>query len=230
MTFTGETRGSDLPQVDLIWQGTSDAAEPFQSIASTHWELVVARLPGRPVAVTVRGPETRVTMADLTAGGEWWGIRFALGSFLPHLPATSLVDNGIELLEPGSRSIGWPGGRFPLPGLDDAEDFVRRLLRDDLIAYDPWVAGVLRDDPVPDRSRRTWQRRIVRATGLAPGTIRQIHRADRALELLRAGRSILDTVHEAGYYDQPHLTHSLKRWVGLTPAQVAGLAEPQLSR
>ena len=121
-------------------------------------------------------------------------IRFALGSYLPQLPAAALVDTGIELLEPGSRSLWWPGGRLPLPDLDDAEAFVRRLARDDLIGYDPWVAAVLGDDPVPDRSPRTKQRRIVRATGLSPITIRQIHRADRALELLGQGRSILDTV------------------------------------
>ena len=33
--------------------------------------------------------------------------------------------------------------------------------------------------------------------------------------------SSLDTVAQAGYFDQPHLTRALKRYIGLTPAQVA---------
>jgi len=32
--------------------------------------------------------------------------------------------------------------------------------------------------------------------------------------------SILDVVHEAGYFDQPHLTRSLKYRVGETPAEI----------
>jgi hypothetical protein len=32
--------------------------------------------------------------------------------------------------------------------------------------------------------------------------------------------SILDTVDLAGYADQPHLTGSLKRYMGQTPAQI----------
>ena len=45
-------------------------------------------------------------------------------------------------------------------------------------------------------------------------------RRARVLALLRQGCSILDTVEDAGYFDQPHLTRALKRWVGHTPAQV----------
>jgi len=45
---------------------------------------------------------------------------------------------------------------------------------------------------------------------------------------LRKGVSILDAAFEAGYYDQAHLTRSLRRWVGLTPLQIAR-AEEQLS-
>jgi AraC-like DNA-binding protein len=47
-----------------------------------------------------------------------------------------------------------------------------------------------------------------------------VERAKRAAALLRQGWSILDTVHAAGYFDQPHLTRSLKHWIGYTPAQL----------
>jgi AraC-like DNA-binding protein len=56
--------------------------------------------------------------------------------------------------------------------------------------------------------------------------IRQIDRARRAETLLQQGRSILDTVYEAGYFDQPHLTRELKRWIGYTPTQIIHRYQP----
>ena len=50
--------------------------------------------------------------------------------------------------------------------------------------------------------------------------IRQIERARYAMTLLCQGTSILDTVYKAGYYDQSHMTNSLKRFLGQTPAQI----------
>jgi AraC-like DNA-binding protein len=48
----------------------------------------------------------------------------------------------------------------------------------------------------------------------------QIERAKRAVALLAQGVPILDAVEHAGYSDQPHLTRSLKRFFGKTPAQL----------
>jgi methylphosphotriester-DNA--protein-cysteine methyltransferase len=64
----------------------------------------------------------------------------------------------------------------------------------------------------------------MRATGLTQNHIHQFQRAQRAAALLQQGFSILDTVVEAGYFDQPHLTRSLKQWIGHTPAQVMRLS------
>ncbi|MEP6985913.1 MAG: helix-turn-helix domain-containing protein, partial [Chloroflexota bacterium] len=50
--------------------------------------------------------------------------------------------------------------------------------------------------------------------------IRQIKRAQQAMELLHLGHSILNTAHELGYADQPHLTRSLKRLLGYTPREI----------
>ena len=60
----------------------------------------------------------------------------------------------------------------------------------------------------------------MQATGLTRSRIFQMERAQKAADLLQQGSSILDTVSELGYFDQPHLTRSLKHWVGYTPAQV----------
>ena len=59
-------------------------------------------------------------------------------------------------------------------------------------------------------------------------TFRQIERARYATNLLKQGVSILDAVHEAGFFDQAHLTRSLKHLIGQTPAKIIG-QEEQLS-
>ncbi|HEX9067804.1 MAG TPA: helix-turn-helix domain-containing protein, partial [Ktedonobacterales bacterium] len=82
------------------------------------------------------------------------------------------------------------------------------------------VSGVLADEPHA-LADRTVRHRFVRATGLTQAHIHQVARAQRAASLLRQGKPILDTAHEAGYFDQPHLTRSLKRFIGHTPAQLA---------
>jgi methylphosphotriester-DNA--protein-cysteine methyltransferase len=48
----------------------------------------------------------------------------------------------------------------------------------------------------------------------------QIERARYATLLLRCGVSIPDAAHQAGYFDQPHLTRSIKQFIGHTPAEL----------
>jgi methylphosphotriester-DNA--protein-cysteine methyltransferase len=62
---------------------------------------------------------------------------------------------------------------------------------------------------------------------LTHSTIRQIERARHAAVLLRQGLSILDVVYEAGYFDQPHLTRSLKYFIGQTPTQIMEKGGPE---
>ena len=45
--------------------------------------------------------------------------------------------------------------------------------------------------------------------------------ASSAVSLLERGTSISETAFELGYFDQAHLTNSLKRLIGRTPAQIA---------
>jgi methylphosphotriester-DNA--protein-cysteine methyltransferase len=98
------------------------------------------------------------------------------------------------------------------------ETFVDRLARQGTLVRDPLVASALIEPP-PDVPPRTVRHHFLRATGLSRDHIRQFERAQRAAALLGQGVPILDTVHEAGYFDQPHLTRELKRFIGKTPAQ-----------
>ena len=45
--------------------------------------------------------------------------------------------------------------------------------------------------------------------------------------LLKQGVSIADTIDDAGYADQAHLTRSLKYFIGKTPSQIVHKTEPE---
>jgi methylphosphotriester-DNA--protein-cysteine methyltransferase len=81
-------------------------------------------------------------------------------------------------------------------------------------------------DQLPEMSPRTVRYRFLRATGLTQNHIRQFERAQRAEVLLKQGTPILDVVHRLGYFDQPHLTRSLKQFIGYTPAQIIRRSQP----
>jgi len=72
------------------------------------------------------------------------------------------------------------------------------------------------------------ERHFLQATGMTHSALRQIERARHATTLLRSGVAIGDVVHEAGYFDQAHLTRSLRHFIGVTPAKLAR-GEQQLS-
>jgi AraC-like DNA-binding protein len=218
MIFTFEERPSDSPFVEQIWRAHSERAGWFISVAASHWEMVVTRQYGKTI-LTVRGPETKATPLHCSADGEWLGIRFKLGTVMPHLPASDLVDGAVNLPDAGSRSFWLERSAWQFPDFENADTFVERLVRDDLLIREPVVQSALYDQ-LRDRSLRTAQRHFLRTTGLTHSTVRQIERARYATTLLRQGRSILDVVYEAGYFDQPHLTRALKHFIGLTPAQI----------
>jgi hypothetical protein len=124
-----------------------------------------------------------------------------------------------ESLDKGSTI----GSTIEFPTFENADTFVDRLVRDGLLVRDPVVEAVLQGQP-QDLSVRAVQYRFLQATGLTHRTVQQIERAKYAISLLRQGASIPDTVYQAGYFDQPHLTRALKRFVGQTPAQIARMS------
>ncbi|MGH8654491.1 MAG: helix-turn-helix domain-containing protein [Gammaproteobacteria bacterium] len=189
--------------------------------------MVVTRHHGK-TTLTVRGPETKAATLDCPAEGEWLGIRFKLGTFMPQLPARNLLDRrDVTLPEATGHSFWLNGSVWEYPDFENAETFVNWLVHDGLIAVDLPVDAALQGQR-QELSIRSAQRHFLQATGMTHSTIRQIERARHATNLLKQGVSILDTVHEAGYFDQAHLTRSLKYLIGQTPAQIIG-AEKQLS-
>jgi hypothetical protein len=220
MLITFADRPSDSPFVERVWRSHSDWAGVFHSVATCHWDMVVTRLEGR-TTLTLHGPETKATMADCPARGEWFGVRFKVGTFMPLMRSSNLRDrNDVTLPNATGRSFWLNGSAWDFPNFENAETFVRRLVQRGLIMTDRMVEGAIRGQ-LQNVTTRTEQRRVLQITGLTRGTICQIERARRATLLLKQGTSILDVVHETGYYDQAHLTRSLQRFIGQTPARIA---------
>jgi Helix-turn-helix domain len=220
MTFIYKDRPSDSFLVETIWYAQSARAGSFISMASTHWEMVITSYKGKTV-FTVRGPETQATPLHYQSiGAEWIGIRFKVGAFMPYLrPATLRNFRDVNLPEATSQSFWLQGSAWEVPDFENADTFVARLVSEGLLVHDPVVTAVLRGG-THDLSPRSLQYHFLCATGLTYKTIQQIERAHQAKYLLEHGTSILEAIHQLGYYDQSHLTNSLKRFLGQTPAQI----------
>ena len=226
MTISFEERPSDSPLIEQIWRSSSTTSGPFISTANVYWMMVVCREPGQ-TKVTVRGPETVATAAYALEYGfdddepSYLGIVFKPGVFMPHLLPGRVADrNDVILPEGAGKSFWLYGSTWELPTFDNVDTFITRLMQTDMLVQDPIVTAALQGQAT-GLTPRAMQKRFLRATGISHNTFRQIERANEAFRLLQQGTSIVDTVYSLGYFDQSHLTHSLKRFMGQTPAQIA---------
>jgi AraC-like DNA-binding protein len=214
-----EDRASDHPFVEKVWRCRSDRADTFLSVAANNFELVVTRLGGKSF-LTLRGPETAATAIDCPAEGEWIAIRFKAGAFMPRFLPGSLRDHMDVTLPPATGHSFWlNGSALEYPNFENAETFVNRLARCGILTRDPIVEDTLQSR-TGKLSLRSAQRHFLRSTGVTYATFRLIERARYAANLLREGLSILDVVSSAGYFDQAHLTRSLRHFIGETPAKI----------
>jgi AraC-like DNA-binding protein len=214
-----EDRDSDHPFVEKVWRCHSERTDSFLSVAANSFEMAITRLAGQTF-LTLRGPETTATVVDCPGQGQWVGIRFKPGAFMPRfLPGTLRDHNDVTLPAATGRSFWLNGSALDYPNFDNADTFVKRLARSGLLSLDPIVEDTLLRRP-HELSLRSTQRHFLRSTGVAYATFRQIERARHATSLLREGVPILDVVSRLGYFDQSHLTRSLTRFIGETPTQI----------
>ena len=221
MKFDFDTRSSDSPLVEAVWGiETEGNGDSFISTAESRWEMVITKQMGK-FTLSIRGPETKATPTPIPEGhAEYLGIIFKRGVFMPHFPKQKLVNDAIHLPQSTRNAFTVVGGVFEIPTFENADSFIIRMMRNELLTHDPVVDDVLRG-MTQDLSVRSLQRRFLHVTGLTYKTIQQIERARQAMSMLQEGRSIVDVVYEAGYFDQPHLTRSMKLFMGQTPSEVA---------
>lgn len=225
MIFTFDERSSDSPLVDAIWRGRTECAGTRIAPAGGCWVMLIERHASRGKArLSVVGPMTQALPMPYAGNVEFVAIKFKPGTFIPHLPINNLLDAVVPLPNAASKSFWLNGAAWQFPDYENADTFVDRLVRQGLLVRDGVVDAVLQDQPLA-LSSRSVQRRFLNATGLTHSSIRQIARARRAMTLLQRGVPILDTVYEVGYTDQPHMTKSLKHFIGQTPAQIVRMSQ-----
>jgi AraC-like DNA-binding protein len=218
-----EGRLSDSPYIEILWRGQAQRDHMPVCPADSHWNLLFMTH-HESVRVSVEGPTTKAITKTQFEGAEFFVIKFKLGTFLPNLSVKNLQNDVLFLPEASRRAFWLNGFAWQLPDFENAETFVERLVREGLLVHDGVIDTALQNQ-LPEISERTVRRRFLQATGLTQGTIHQIERSKLAMSLLQQGESILDVVYQAGYADQPHLTRSLKRFTGQTPAQIAQTVE-----
>jgi len=224
MIFDLGTRPSDSPLVESIYRTRSVGGGSFMSIAVSQWEMVITKQRGK-LTISLRGPETKASPAPIPEDAEFLGIIFKHGTFIPRLPGNKLVDVEIHLPETAKNSFHLFGDTWEFPNFENVEPFVDRLIRKDLLTHDQVVEDVL-GGKTQDLSLRSIQRRFLHVTGLTHKSIQQIERARQALTLLQSGLPIPETAYQMGYFDQSHLTRSVKLLLGQTPAQIVKSSDP----
>ena len=217
MSLIYEERLSDSPYVELITHGRTVGNSFTIRPSEINWHMVFVKHNGglQPLLV---GPLTSSGEVSFVEGVELLWVKFKLGTFMPHLPVRNFLDVETLMPEASSKSFWLKSSAWQIPNYENVDTFVDRLVQDDVLVRDPLVSAALQDQ-VPEMASRTVRHRFLRATGLTQNHILQFERAQQAAALLEQGISILDVVYQLGYYDQPHLTRSMKRFFGKTPAQ-----------
>lgn len=224
MAFIAEGRLSDSPYVDSVWRGSADADHTLMCPADGRWNLCFTSLNDKR-QVSVEGPLSQAVPQTHVEGVDWLVIKFKLGVFLPGVSHLKYVDRSALLPEAACQSFWLNSSTWQVPGYENADTFVEWLVREEAVRLNTVVNAALQDQP-PSIAERTLRHHFRQTTGLTQSHIRQIERTRDAMTLIQHDVPILDVVDCLGFADQPHLTRSMKRFMGYTPTQVMGWRLP----
>ncbi len=185
------------------------------------------------------GTMTRPIVLESHGHVDTFGIRFAPGGLwaLSRMPLHPLTDRHVALADLDSLRLAWL-----FEPLAEAVSFAARTSLVDtaltralgrgvsLPTVMRLIARVQGASDIPTVARleelsgytaRTLERRFPEALGVTPKQYLRYLRFERARRLLRTGRSSAQVAMEAGYADQAHLSHELRRLAGLSPTELA---------
>lgn len=218
MIVLPEARLVESPYIEWVGHGYTVADGLAMRPAGYTWHLIFTRHEGIRRTLVV-GALDQARPLRYVAGAESLWIRFKVGTYLPHLPAPAILNREITLSEGSGDTFWLKDTGWEIPTFDNAETFVDQLVRAGAVTCDPLIQAALRDE-LQNASARTLRYRFWHSTGLRQHSIRQIQRAQRAVDVLQQGHSIVNTAHDLGYADQAHMTRSLKRLLGSTPGEL----------
>ncbi|MFG1707734.1 DUF6597 domain-containing transcriptional factor [Nonomuraea sp. M3C6] len=224
-------------RVACVWHQVAEADTTQLVVPDACVDLIWG-----PEGLFVAGPDTGPMPTPMRAGDTFVGIRFKPGvaGDVFGVPLQELRDQRVSVsdlpalrlwLDPAGPETTIPS-RLDAAGretvmrsrLDGMRSAVRgRLSRSASVdPAAPAIATALRGGHTVGAvawdlglSERQLQRRSLTAFGYAPKTLQRIVRFQRALRLARAGVPLAEVAVTAGYTDQAHLSHDVKRLSGV---------------
>ncbi|WP_283137583.1 helix-turn-helix transcriptional regulator [Rhizohabitans arisaemae] len=205
-------------RVTCFWRLVAEAAGTQLVVPDACVDLIWG-----PNGPFVAGPDTGPAYTPTATGDTFVGIRFKPGSVggLFGVPLSELRDLRVPVTDLDALSVPDEpsGGRLgALRSVVTAR--LRRTSPPDRSA--PAVAAALRGGRSVAEvawelglSERQLHRRSVAAFGYAPKTLQRVVRFQRALRLARTGMPPAEVATAAGYFDQAHLSHDVKRLSGV---------------
>jgi hypothetical protein len=214
-------RAADAPWVESITHVSYEGDSDDVTRPDGCWDLVVLKQARqKKLLVLQTGVITQPVKLPYQAGDEYLCISFKPGVFVPGVAADRMVDQGVVRPLTGARSFALGNESLEIPTFENVEGLVQQLVRRGLLARDEIVQRAVGGEAVFTTDRSV-QRHFLRSLGVSFKALEQIRRAQRAVQLLEAGRPAADVALELGYSDQPHLIRSLRRFLGTTPGALA---------
>jgi AraC-like DNA-binding protein len=218
MSFIYEEKPSNSRYVEVIWKTEDKTDGVYIAPADGCWDLIFITQSGE-TRVLFSGPTTQPTSVEYKAGNKNLGIRFKPGAFMTQVSALAMR-NVVDILpKKDERHFILFGRIFEIPSFETADQLVKQLETLGLLGNDHVVNAKLRDQTLR-MTDRSVQRHFKDATGLPAKSHQRISQAQHAVALLRAGYSPIEAANEAGYADQAHMTRTLKKLTGYTPAEI----------
>jgi len=212
MTQIHKSRKSTHPLIETVWRSKNIADGTYLATPDKSWDLIAITHQDGSRQMMLTGQATKPAYVPYVAGTSSVVISFVPSAYLPSHPGVSLVDSFEFLPTVDKDHFQLAEHIFAFPSFDNAEELVEQML----------MQGILKNDPVVDgtfqaHSDRTKQRHYTETTGMSRKSLEQIERAQQAVILLQKGKRPADAAVDSGYSDQPHLTKSLKKIMGISP-------------
>lgn len=195
--------GTPLPAIHLV--GPRSRSVCVRATGRTG--LVIARLhPWAAVALTGGSPD-RLADRFIAAGDLGWGTEAA--TIVERIALASSAATRVDL------AARWLAGL--LHGRRPDELVVTAVRRINAAAGNVRVTELACALGISERQLR---RRFRAAVGLGPKRVARVLRFQRAVGLLRAGRSWADVLEVCDFFDQAHLIGELRAMAGMTPPTI----------
>lgn len=219
MTQKHESRKSDNPYIETIWQTHNLTDGIYSATPDASWDLIIAISSNGSKFAFLTGQATKTQDIPYKKGSSSIVISFTPGAYMPEYPGDTLLDKSEFLPNFDDEHFMLAGHTFAFPTFKNADKLVEKFVSLGILTRDKIVDDVMKGKRAA-LSVRAVQRHFVRTTGMTQKYLEQIHRAQLAVRLLKQGEKPLDAAADAGYTDQSHLAKSLKKIMNRKPSDI----------